>query len=229
VGVVTLRGVLFDFSGTLFHLEPEPGWFDGLPVDRTKLIDVLTSPTSSGYLPDELMDAWERRDLDQETHRMVYLAVLRAAEPGAADEVLGAIYERVPDPASWTPYPDTFAALRGLRDAGIPVAVISNIAWDVRSVFHRNGMADLVGEYVLSYAEGVMKPDPKIFLSACQRIGVAPEHTLMIGDNEVADGGARQIGCRFAAVERIPPADRPDALISALSEYGMATQTSYDL
>jgi HAD superfamily hydrolase (TIGR01493 family) len=213
---VSIRGVLFDFSGTLFHLEPAPGWFDGLALDRAKIIDVLTSPASSGYLPEELRDAWERRDLDPDVHRTVYLTALRAAAPGVPDEVLTGIYERVPAAESWLPYPDTLDALRGLRTAGLPVAVISNIPWDIRDVFRRNGMHELVAEYLLSYAEGVMKPDPKIFLAACERIGVAPEDTLMIGDSDVADGGATRIGCRFSIVERIPPATRPGALLSAL-------------
>ena len=213
---MTIRGVLFDFSGTLFHLEPDPSWFDGQPLDRTKIIDVLTSPASSGYLPEGLRDAWERRDLDPDIHRMVYLTALRAAAPGVPDDVLTAIYERVPAAESWMPYPDTLEVLRGLHAAGLPVAVISNIPWDIREVFRRNGMHELVAEYLLSYAEGVMKPDPKIFLAACERIGVAPEDALMIGDSDVADGGATRIGCRFAEVERVPPAARPGALRSAL-------------
>ena len=214
-----IHGVLFDFSGTLFHLEPAPDWFDGQPLDRAKLIDVLTSPRASGHLPAELLDDWERRDLDPDIHRFVYLTALRSAAPGVSDEILTAIYERVPAAESWMPYPDTSAVLRGLRAAGIPVAVISNIPWDIRDVFRHNGMDEFVDEYVLSYAEGVMKPDPKIFLTACQRIGVAPEQTLMVGDSDFADGGATRVGCRFAEVERVPPADRPDALISALSAH----------
>jgi HAD superfamily hydrolase (TIGR01493 family) len=213
---VTVRGVLFDFSGTLFHLEPEPGWFDDQRLDRATMIDVLTSPASSGYLPEELRDAWERRDLDPDIHRTVYLTALRAAAPGVPDEVLTAIYDRVPAADSWLPYPDTGDALRGLHAAGIPAAVISNIPWDIRDVFRRNGMHELVTEYLLSYAEGVMKPDPKIFLAACERIGVAPGDALMIGDSGMADGGATAIGCRFAIVARVPPATRPDALLSAL-------------
>jgi HAD superfamily hydrolase (TIGR01493 family) len=212
-----IRGVLFDFSGTLFHLEPAPDWFDGYNLDRAKMIEVLTSPASSGYLPEELRDEWERRDLNPNLHRSIYLTALRAAAPGVPDDVLESIYLRVPAPDSWEPYPDTLDALRYLRGAGIPVAVISNIAWDISEVFRRNAMDHLVDEFVLSYAEGVMKPDPKIFRTACQRLGVPPEHTLMIGDNELADGGATRIGCRFAIVERLPPTERPDALTSTLA------------
>jgi HAD superfamily hydrolase (TIGR01493 family) len=213
------RGVLFDFSGTLFHLEPGDDWFDGLALDAALVTEVLTSPASSGYLPAELTGDWERRDLDPVVHRRVYLAALRAALPAAPAPVLETVYQRVPDPGSWTPYPDTLAVLRGLRAAGIPTGVVSNIPWDIRDVFRRNEMAELVDEFVLSCEEGVMKPDPAIFLTACRRIGTSPQATLMIGDSEYADGGATQVGCGFAMVERIPPALRPRALISALSDH----------
>jgi HAD superfamily hydrolase (TIGR01493 family) len=214
-----ISGLLFDFSGTLFHLEPDPAWFDGLGVDRARVVDLLTSPsTPLEVLPPELTEDWERRDLDPETHHLVYLTALRAALPGVPAATLEQIYRRVPDPDSWQPYPDTLAAL---RDPGLPVAVISNIPWDIREVFTRNGMGELVGEYVLSYAEGVMKPDPKIFLTACQRIGVPPERALMVGDSESHDGGARLVGCAFAAVDRVPPRLRPDALVGALTRHGV--------
>ncbi|HET9139684.1 HAD family hydrolase [Actinophytocola sp.] len=219
------RGVLFDFSGTLFHLEPTDDWFAGLALDPELVTDVLTSPASSGYLPAELTEDWERRDLDPDVHRRVYLSALRAALPATPAAVLETVYERVPAPASWTPYPDALAVLRRLRAAGVPVAVVSNIPWDIRDVFRRNGMAELVDEFVLSVEEGVMKPDPAIFLAACRRIGVAPEDTLMIGDSEYADGGATQVGCGFAVVERIPPVRRPRALISALSEHRVLSET----
>lgn len=221
-----IRGVLFDFSGTLFHLEPGPDWFDGHGLDRAALIDALTSPTVS--VPADLTEAWERRDLDPDTHRAVYYGILRATVPGVPDDVLEAIYRRVPAPESWEPYPDTLAALRTVRDAGLPVAVISNIAWEIQEVFRRNGMVDLVDEFVLSFVEGVMKPDPKIFQIACQRIGVEPRHALMIGDSEQADGGATRVGCAFAVVRRLPPTRRPHALVDALAAHGLPAVTGYE-
>lgn len=213
-----IEGVLFDFSGTLFHLEPD---IDGVPLDRARVVDTLTSPSAHEHLPAELIDDWERRDLDPEGHRIIYREILRAAHPGIADDTIESVYELVLQPESWAPYPDTLAALRGLKRAGIPVGVISNIAWDIQRVFERVGAGPLVDTYVLSFEEGVMKPDPKIFLSACERLGVAPEHTLMIGDNEEADGGATAIGCRFVKVARVVPGDRPNALVDALATHDL--------
>lgn len=211
-----IRGVLFDFSGTLFRLEPDPAWND-------ELIGVLTASTlDAGHLDGELADDWARRDLDAARHRRVYLASLAASGLGLTPREAEDAYERVLEPAAWQPYPDTLAALERLREARIPVAVVSNIPWDIRAVFRAHGADGLVDEFVLSYAEGVMKPDPKIFLVACERLGVAPGDALMVGDSVEADGGAAQAGIRTAIVEHLPSAQRPDALLSTLDDFRVA-------
>lgn len=208
-----IRGVLFDFSGTLFRLEPDPAWSD-------ELIGVLTASTLVGdHLPAELAGDWARRDLDPDLHRRVYLASLAASDLGLSPAEAERTYERMLEPASWRPYPDTEATLKRLQH--IKVAVVSNIPWDIRRVFREYDLDGLVDEFVLSYAEGVMKPDPKIFLVACQRLGIAPEEALMVGDSREADGGAERVGIRTAIIEHLPSDQRPDALLSTLDEYGI--------
>lgn len=223
VGAVTIRGVLFDFSGTLFRLELGEDWLDGLMDDAAaaELLRRLTAPTGRpDWLPTELHDAWERRDLDPDLHREVHITALRNI--GAADEAMaGKIYDRLLDPAGWQPYPDTAPVLRELKAAGTPLGVLSNIAWDIRAVFARHGVAELPDEYVLSYVEGRVKPDPELFRLACARIGLDPAEVLMVGDSAEADGGARAIGCAFALVPPLPTAERPDALRAALREHGL--------
>ena len=52
----------------------------------------------------------------------------------------------------------------------------------------------------------VRKPNPQIFLQACSRLGVPPERTLMIGDNEEADiTGARSAGLTALHVSDVLP------------------------
>jgi HAD superfamily hydrolase (TIGR01509 family) len=221
-----IRGVLFDYSGTLFRLQPSESWFASLggpPLDETQRDELITLLTATRkdmlHLPPDLLDAWHRRDLDPETHRAVYLAVLADCGiplgPGAAEK----LYDSMLDPGSWFPYPDTVAVLRGLRTAGIPVGVVSNIAWDIRDVFRRHGAYEFVDEFLLSYAEGVMKPDTKIFTVACQRIGLPPEEVLMVGDSPHADAAAAEIGCATAIVDPLPTDQRPDALRTVLAEH----------
>lgn len=214
-----IHGVLFDFSGTLFRFEPDSAWpspdFDG--ATRERLISVLTSPSmSADHLPPDLADAWSRRDLDPEVHRTVYLASLASSGFELSDDQSGTVYRSLTDTSAWRPYPDTGAVLRALAAADVPVAVVSNIAWDVRPMFRKLDVEDLVAEFVLSYVEGVVKPDPKIFTLACQRLGVAPENALMVGDSTTTDGGASSIGCTTVIVDPAPTATRPLALRDAV-------------
>ncbi|MGW0518048.1 HAD family hydrolase [Crossiella sp. NPDC003009] len=220
---MTIRGVLFDFSGTLFRLELGDDWLDGLMDDAAaaELLRRLTAPTGRpDWLPEDLHEAWEQRDLDPDRHRQVHITALRNI--GAADEALaGKIYDRLLEPSGWRPYPDTAGVLAELKAAGTPVGVLSNIAWDIRAVFAEHGVAELPDTYVLSYVEGRVKPDPELFRTACARIGLDPAEVLMVGDSQEADGGALAIGCAFALVPPLPTAERPDALRSALRAHGL--------
>lgn len=216
-----INGILFDYSGTLFRFEPSPGWpsVAADEVARERLTTVLTAPTmSTEHLPPDLVDAWERRDLEPDLHRTVYLAMIASSGVELTPDETELVYTSLTDPEAWRPYPDTVSVLRGLRAAGVPVAVVSNIAWDIRPVFRHYGVEDLVDEFVLSYLEGVVKPDPKIFTLACQRIGVAPEQALMVGDSPENDGGADAIGCTTAIVEPVRTGQRPSALRRIVSD-----------
>ena len=223
-----VEAVLFDFSGTLFRLEEDDSWFDGIKVDerevdgrvQAELMRRLTAPTGrSVEMTPEAYHAWVNRDLEPHLHREAYLHVLR--ESGLADHHAETLYDRVIDPSSWTAYPDTADVLEGLHRQGIKTAVVSNIAFDVRPAFEAIGVADYVDAVVLSYEVGAIKPDPAIFETALTRLGVDATRALMIGDSDEADGGARAIGCGFALVDPLPTAQRTDGLRAALSDYGL--------
>ncbi len=234
-GVTDLRAVLFDFSGTLFRLEEDESWFAGMELDsplspaenqeidghvQAELMRRLTAPTGrSVSMTPEALQAWMNRDLAPHLHREAYLHVLR--ESGLARHHAEALYAKVIDPQCWTPYPDTGPVLAGLRRRGIKTAVVSNIAFDIRPAFAALGAAGDVDEYVLSFEVGVVKPDPAIFGAALDRLGMPAERTLMVGDSDEADGGARDVGCHFALVDPLPTRERRDGLIAALWANGI--------
>jgi HAD superfamily hydrolase (TIGR01509 family) len=221
---MSVKGVLFDYSGTLFRLQPSldglagPG---GSPLDGEAQAEIMRRMTAPAGRPDGLPehrhDQWERRDLDPELHRELYFDMLRGS--GVRNPEL--LYNRMLNPMSWVPYPDTVTALKRLARAGIPVGVVSNIAWDISAVFGRFGVKNLVSEYVLSYREGYVKPDPRLFQLACDRLGLSGDQVLMVGDSQEADGGAAKIGCTVAIVEPLPVEQRPAALIEVLGDNGL--------
>lgn len=226
---MAIRGVLFDFSGTLFRLERD-SWVngatnaDGSPMDAELLAQLKAragAPISSfATFDEEHQHAWDNRDLDPVLNRKAFLEVLRqigVAERAHAER----LFARITDPTSWTPYPDAADALRTLAERGIPVAVVSNIAFDIRPAFAGHQLSDYIGEFVLSFERGVIKPDPKIFRLALERIGVDPTKALMIGDHAEFDGGASALGSAFALVPPDPVTKRPDALLTALRAHGV--------
>jgi putative hydrolase of the HAD superfamily len=223
------KGVLFDFSGTLFRIESTAEWLDaclaatGLALPGPERADLLRRLHRFGALPgspapvelpEEIEPLWEARDLTADQHRAAYTALARAAELPAGLSA-DALYDRHRSPTAWHPYPDAGPTLRELRRRGLPVAVVSNIGWDLRPVFVSHGLDELIDAYVLSFELGVRKPHPAIFRAACDRLGLAPADVLMVGD-EAADAGATAIGCRYFPVDHLPVTERPAGLAPLL-------------
>lgn len=229
-----IKGVMFDFSGTLLRVESTEEWLGavlaaaGSPLPDEEFADRVRRLTEAGALPGgpsplrvppHLETAWRERDLTAERHRGAYTALTH--EAGVTDPALArALYDRHMEPAAWQPYPDTEPTLRELRRRGIPVAVVSNIGWDMRPVFRAHGLDELVDAYVLSFEFGAQKPDPSIFRAACDRLGLDPADVLMVGDDRVADGGAQALGCTVHFVDHLPADRRPDGLAPILGLIG---------
>jgi HAD superfamily hydrolase (TIGR01509 family) len=225
-----IRAVLFDFSGTLFRLEEDDSWFAGMEligddgrraVDehvQAELMERLTHPTGrSVTMTAEAYQTWINRDLTPALHREAYLHALR--QTGLPDRQAESLYQRAVDPVSWTPYPDTVEVLRSLKIRGLRTAVVSNIAFDIRPAFRAAVEPD---EYVLSFEVGAVKPDPRIFQIALQRLGVAAGEAVMVGDSDENDGAARNLGCDFILVDPLPVAERPTGLIDTLRDRGIS-------
>ncbi|MFI7274595.1 HAD family hydrolase [Streptomyces sp. NPDC049879] len=235
MGDAAAEAVLFDFSGTLMRVEPAASWLRAglervgvrLPAGETGRLaaaldaaGALPGGRAPDVVPPGLAGLWAVRDRDADSHRAVYTALARRVplpQPQTGPDVYDVLYDRHREPAAWQPYPDASDVLRGLRERGVPVAVVSNIGWDVRPVFRAHGLDEFVDAYVLSFEHGVQKPAPGIFAMACDALGVPPVRALMVGDDRRADGGAAALGCAVHFVEHLPVERRPDGLRPVLS------------
>jgi HAD superfamily hydrolase (TIGR01509 family) len=219
--------VLFDFHGTLAQVEDPVAWVlaaaaeCGTTLDRaraTALADRLVMAGRAGgplpaRVPPHLAEVWAERDLYAPAHRAAYVGLASTVDTGV-DGLAEALYERLLTPDGWLPYADTADTLRALRVAGVPVAVVSNVGFDLRPHFDAWEFTELVDAFVLSYEVGRCKPDPAIFFRACGMLGVEPERALMVGDTP-ADAGAVRAGC---ATLVLPAAEagRANGLAAAL-------------
>jgi HAD superfamily hydrolase (TIGR01509 family) len=225
--------VLFDFHGTLAQVEDPVSWVlaaaatCGRELDRgraTVLADRLVMAGRAGgpvpsRVPPQLAEHWSDRDLYAHSHRAAYTG-LAATVPTDVEGLADALYDRILGPDGWLPYADTASTLRTLHDAGIKVAVVSNIGFDIRPHFEAWGMAELIDAYALSFEVGRTKPDPAIFLRACGMLGADPERTLMVGDTP-ADAGAVAAGCAALVLPAAEPG-RPNGLGATLALAGCA-------
>ncbi|MEU1892233.1 HAD family hydrolase [Streptomyces pristinaespiralis] len=227
---MTIRTVLFDFSGTLFRIESARSWLravlreHGSPLSADELDRCARRLEAAGALPGgappqripgHLAELWAVRDTDTDRHRAAYTGLAR--EVPLPDEALyDALYDRHMTPAAWSPYADAAEVLRGLRERDVGVGVVSNIGWDLRPVFRAHGLDDLVDTYTLSFEHGVQKPDARLFRTACGGLGRDPREVLMVGDDRRADGGAAELGCAVHFVDHLPVDERPAGLLPVL-------------
>ncbi|ATW47285.1 HAD family hydrolase [Streptomyces xantholiticus] len=227
---MAIKTVLFDFSGTLFRIESTDDWLravlreGALSMSEGELAECAGRLAAAGALPggpaplripDHLSQVWSVRDTDMDRHRAAYTGLAREV-PLPEDGLYDALYDRHMAPVAWSPYPDAAQVLRGLRERGVDVGVVSNIGWDLRPVFRAHGFDELVDTYTLSFEHGVQKPDVRLFRSACEGLGRDPREVLMVGDDRRADGGAAELGCAVHFVDHLPVHERPAGLLPVL-------------
>jgi putative hydrolase of the HAD superfamily len=120
----------------------------------------------------------------------------------AADLARG-VYAAFGEPSRWRAYDDVRPALQRLRSDGVRIGIISN--WDTRleRIFDGLGLLGFVDTVVSSAVVGLRKPDPRIFMLACQRVGVEPSGCAHVGDHYFADVlGARAVGMTPVLIDR---------------------------
>jgi HAD superfamily hydrolase (TIGR01509 family) len=209
--------VLFDFHGTLVQVEDPVLWVREAaaacgrqldPIAATALADRLVAAGRAGgppphRVPPHLAEVYADRDLYQHAHRAAYVGLAQTVHTDV-EGLPEALYERLLTAEGWLAYRETLVTLAELHARGVPVAVVSNVGFDIRPLVEALGFAGYVDAYVLSFELGRCKPDPAVFVSACAAIGVDPEDTLMVGDTP-ADAAAVRAGCRAYVLPTAPP------------------------
>lgn len=197
--VPPIRAVLFDFARTLFRFaDPAQTIRDvataqGRP-DIAADAEALAGLLNDAHLHPEVIALWELGDLSEAGH-LAYRTgwIARVAE---LNPILDPLAVAMAHPERWPAYADTAAVIAGVAERGVPIAVVSNIGWDIRQVFALHGLDRHVAAWTLSYEVGAVKPDPAIFKHALAALGVPARNALMVGDTPAADGGATAVGCR---------------------------------
>ena len=213
-----LQGVIFDWRGTLVVTPSEVEWCRlalarlGRPADdaaaTTLLAQILDAPAVERL--------WAAGvDASVTVHRDAYFQVF--ADAGLDLDLAGVLYELESD-AGLNPFADDVeATLATIKGAGLHIAILSDIHFDIRPAFVDAGLYEFVDTFALSFERGLTKPDPAFFAECLRDLNLDAANTLMVGDRASHDGAAVQLGC---PVLLLPPltaiSDRRLHLVTAL-------------
>ncbi|MCX8071410.1 MAG: HAD-IA family hydrolase [Candidatus Binatia bacterium] len=122
---------------------------------------------------------------------------------GEREALLGEFFRRFWNPEHWSLFSDVKDAVRMLRAKGLRVGVTSNAPSNMPVLLERLDLLDRLDFVVVSAAEGVRKPDKRIFVRALRRAGVQADETVHLGDMYVEDLlGGRNAGLATFLMER---------------------------
>jgi putative hydrolase of the HAD superfamily len=83
---------------------------------------------------------------------------------------------------------DAVSALTAIRRRGLATAMISDCTHELPAFLPSLPVAPLLDAKIYSVRLGVCKPDPQIYLAACEQLGVPPAECLYVGD-----GGSHEL------------------------------------
>jgi len=101
------------------------------------------------------------------------------------------------------PIPGALETIAELRARGFRIGLITVCSDDVPALWPETPFHGLFDAEVFSCSVGLRKPDPRIYLLACEQLGVEPREAVFVGDganDELA--GAERVGMTAVLLER---------------------------
>ncbi|MEU5403290.1 HAD family hydrolase [Streptomyces sp. NPDC005963] len=185
--MTAIRGVVFDFYGTLVRMVPP------LPPDHRSIFDRRGLVEAGRRWGDQ----WSVGPGEGEEHRahsgseQAYTAWERdrlsararaCGVPGDQLEELVAEIDAAMKDLRLALFDDVLGLLTELRSRGVLVAVCSNWYWHLDRSLADVGLTELIDVSVSSARAGARKPHPLIYRTVLDRCGLAPEETVFVGD-----------------------------------------------
>lgn len=84
--------------------------------------------------------------------------------------------------------PETVELLKELKNRGLKVGLITNTFSDEREMIRNSILMPYIDEALISYEQGLYKPDPELYKKIIRLFHVEPSECLYVGD-----GGSREL------------------------------------
>lgn len=183
---VKIEAIVFDLYGTLLRI--------GTPLVHRGFPRAL----GIGVRPWMEMVREELMLRSFESQAELVRAVCERLAPGRSAEAEARCREILAsEVASVGLQPGVRALLGFLQRRGFRLGALSNLTSAHKEPLQRLGLLDAFAAAGFSCDEGRRKPDPRIYLDLCDRLGTAPERVLVVGDSLANDVQApRALGMR---------------------------------
>lgn len=99
---------------------------------------------------------------------------------GKRRQALGDTFSAIPD--------ETFMMLDSLKEKGIKIGLITNTFSDERDIIRESPLFKYFDVALISYEQGICKPDPELYKRMTDKLNVKPDECLYVGD-----GGSREL------------------------------------
>ena len=220
-----IAAIIFDKDGTL---ENSLVFWRELGIRRARLIDAQIPGVGEPLLmafgiqdntldPKGLMAVGSRQE--NEIAAAAYIAETGRSWFEArkiAQEVFTEVSESkylTKTPESVPLFPEVRETLKSLAGTGLKLGILSADSTEEVTNFVTSHQLEDYIQLNMGVDDAITKPDPQLFIKACQVLGVAPSQTLMVGDSQldiamaIAAEAAGTIGvCRSSSLT-LPQAD----------------------
>jgi putative hydrolase of the HAD superfamily len=194
-----IKVLFFDAAGTLFHVrgsvaEVYLAHAEPYGVKRTpQLVQAIDEAFGRAFrdAPPPIFAVDDPVELKQ-CERLWWFDIVhnvfyRVGMFEGFDDYFDAVYQAFAGPQHWMLYPDTLAALKGLKERGFELGIISNFDTRLFTVLKGLGLTELFDTVTISSLARAAKPAPRIFRLALEKHAVDAEEAVHVGDSVKED------------------------------------------
>lgn len=205
-----IKSAVFDIGGTLMEYKGMPCvWVDyyenGFKHVREKLLPQLTDKDIESGM--EILRGYnptiKYREADYSHERIFGEIAVKWNVDISADKIAYCFFEAFPLEA-YT-YPETISVLQKLRDNGIKIATLTDVATGMPDELHKSYFPELMPYfdlYVSSTSCRYRKPNIKGLVDIATHFGVKPDEMIFIGDERKDVLVANSFGCTSFYIDR---------------------------
>jgi putative hydrolase of the HAD superfamily len=210
-----IKVIFFDAAGTLFHVK---GSVADVYLAHAEKYGVKRTPELRESLKAAFVRAFadapppafavnDPREITQ-CERLWWFDVVhnvwyRVGMFEQFDDYFEEVFDAFGGPAYWTLYPETLGVLKGLKEQGYELGIVSNFDSRLFNVLRGLGLAELFDTVTISSLAHAAKPAPRIFQLALDKHAMEAEDAVHVGDSRRDDvEGARKAGLQAVLLER---------------------------